>query len=260
MESTSVKVSGINDLINAIQKANQFFLDQTQRQVNTSLTLRNWVIGYYIAEYEQNGMDRADYGSRLLEQLAYRIKKTGMKGLSFTILHLCKQFYRTYPQILQAVIEELQVNDNQTNRILQTVSEESLTVKPTPPNLLLNRLSFSHFIELIKADTPLKRIFYETETIKNNWSIRELQRAMNSMLFERTGLSRDKEAVLEKHREGSGLRPADVFRSPYLLDFLGLDEKVDYIETDLEQAIIENLQKFLLEWAGDFASRHDKNE
>jgi predicted nuclease of restriction endonuclease-like (RecB) superfamily len=252
MESTSIKISGINDLIDAIQKANRFFLDQTQRQVNTSLTLRNWVIGYYVAEYEQKGLDRSEYGSRLLEQLACRIKKTGIKGLSFTILHLCKQFYRTYPRILQALPEEFQVLDSQLNRTLQSGTEESIAVPPTSVRLLLNRLSFTHFIELVKIETPLKRIFYETEIIRNNWSVRELRRAIYSMLFERTGLSGDKDAVLEKHRNGSGLKPADVFRSPYLLDFLGLEEKSEYVETDVEQAIINNLQKFLLEMGRGF--------
>lgn len=98
----------------------------------------------------------------------------------------------------------------------------------------------------------LKRVFYETEAIRNNWSVRELQRAMNSMLFERTGLSKDKESVLEKHRQGSGLKPEDVFRNPYILDFLGLAENISYVETDLEQAIINHIQSFLLEMGQGF--------
>jgi predicted nuclease of restriction endonuclease-like (RecB) superfamily len=179
-------------------------------------------------------------------------KEAGIKGLSFTPLHLCKQFYGTYPQILQAVTEELQPHANQTNRIFLSTAKESREVKNTPTNLLLTRLSFTHFVELIKADSPIKRIFYETEVIRNNWSVRELQRAINSMLFERTGLSRDKAAVLEKHRKGSGLTPEDIFRNPYMLDFLDLDEKPSYIETDLEQAIIDHLQTFLLEMGRGF--------
>lgn len=122
----------------------------------------------------------------------------------------------------------------------------------TSPDILLSHLSFSHFIELIKADSSLKRLFYETETIRNNWSVRELQRAMNSLLFERTGLSTDKETVLEKYRKGSGLKPEDVFKNTYVLDFLGLEEKLHYVETDLEQAIINHLQSFLLEMGTGF--------
>jgi hypothetical protein len=124
-----------------------------------------------------------------------------------TNLKLFRLFYNYYPQIRQSVTNELQKTEFQLVGILQTVSEESGDRLLIPTDLLLNKLSFTHFVELMKADTNLKRAFYETESIKNNWSVRELQRAMNSMLFERTGLSKDKEAVLEKHRNGSGLKP-----------------------------------------------------
>lgn len=255
MTKTETTVAGINNLenlINAIQQTNQFFLDQAQRQVNRALTMRNWVIGFYVAEYEQQGQDRAVYGEQLFKQLAERLKAAGIKGLSFTALHVCKQFYLTYPQIVQTVSEQFQITGFQSDRIIQTLSEQSDHVMTTPVDLLLNRLSFSHIVELIKTDTSLKRAFYETETIRNNWSVRELQRAMNSMLFERTGLSSDKQAVLEKHRSGSGLKPEDVFRSPYFLDFLGLEEKATYAENDMEQAIINHLQNFLLEMGRGF--------
>jgi hypothetical protein len=113
-------------LVQSIKTANKFFLDQTQRQVNTSLTLRNWVIGYYIVEYEQKGKDRAEYGGKLV--------------------------------------------DNKRIEILQTVSGEFTNIKSSSVETLLGKLSFSHFIELIKIDTLSKRLFYETETIVNNWS------------------------------------------------------------------------------------------
>ena len=115
------------------------------------------------------------------------------------------------------------------------------------PNILLNRLTYTHFVELLKCATALQRTFYETEAIANNWSVRELRRAMDSLLFERTGLSQNKQEVIEKFRSGSGLNPADFIRNPYILEFLGLEEKPAYTETDLEQAIIAHLQKFLLE-------------
>lgn len=244
--------NNLEQLVDGIQDANRFFLDQVQKQVNTSLTLRNWIVGYYIVEYEQNGQDRAEYGEQLFQNLAERVKRAGIKGLSFTTLHLCKQFYEAYPQILQSLPEEFQLNDIQRNRIMPSLAEQSELLNRTPTYLLLSRLSFTHFVELIKADTPLKRLFYEVEAINNNWSVRELQRAMNSMLFERTGLSKDKQAVLEKHRNGTGFTPEDIFRNPYMLDFLGLEEKTDYVETDLEQAIIDHLQKFLLELGKGF--------
>ena len=244
--------NNLERLVNVIQEANRFFLYQVQKQVNTSLTLRNWIVGYYIVEYEQNGQDRAEYGEQLFQKLAERLKRAGIKGLSFTTLHLCKQFYEVYPQILQSLPEEFQVADIQRNKIVPSLTEQSESPKNTSTHLLLSRLSFTHFVELIKADTSVKRLFYEVEAIGNNWSVRELQRAMNSMLFERTGLSKDKQAVLEKHRNGTGLKPEDIFRNPYMLDFLGLEEKTAYVETDLEQAIVDHLQKFLLELGKGF--------
>ncbi|MCW3463467.1 PDDEXK nuclease domain-containing protein [Chitinophaga nivalis] len=140
----------------------------------------------------------------------------------------------------------------------KSITTESTTNQPivdnlkTTSDLLPNRLSFSHFIELLKSDTPLKRSFYEIETIKNNWSVRDLQRAINSMLYERTGLSSDKQAMLESQTKSEGLKPEDVFRNPYMLEFLGLEEKAVYTETELEQAIINHLQTFLLEMGNGF--------
>ncbi len=120
------------------------------------------------------------------------------------------------------------------------------------PELLLSRLSFSHFIELIRADTPLKRAFYEVQSIKNNWSVRELGRAMSTLLFERTGLSTNKESVIGKVKDRIPVTPTDIIKSPYLLEFLGLEEKPEYSETDLEQAIITHLQQFLIELGRGF--------
>lgn len=262
MIETAMKEAGINNLtilVNAIQQTNHFFLEQVQRQVNRALTVRNWIIGFYIAEYEQQGQDRAAYGNKMLENLANRLKQKGFKGMAETNLKLFRLFYNCYPQIRQSVTDELKKIDLQIVEIRQTVSDESKVIDIVSnsqsylsPELLISRLSFSHFIELLKSDTALQRSFYEVEAVKNNWSVRELQRAMNSMLFERTGLSNDKQAVLEKHRNGSGLKPEDIFRSPYLLDFLGLEEKATYAETDMEQAITNHLQNFLLEMGRGF--------
>ena len=229
----------MGDLVHAIRDATRFFRDQAQRQVNTALTLRNWIIGFYIVEYEQKGKDRAEYGGKLLEKLAERIKSAGIRGLAATVLHLCKQFYKMYPQMIDATPKVFQLSDNQSDRILQSVTEKlgEEGVQLTPAAALLGKLSFTHFAELTREASLGKRIFYETEALKGNWSVRELRRAMDSMLFERTGLSTDKEAVLEKHRKGVGLTPGDIFRSPYMLDFLGLEEKPEYVETDLEGAI-----------------------
>lgn len=242
-------------LVASIADTSRYFQQQAQKQVNVALTLRNWLIGAYLVEYEQHGQDKAEYGEKLYKNLAKKLQEQGIKGLSFTNLHLCKQFYVEYPQIVQTVSEQLPMMVQGGINILPSTS---ISTKKPPvewqldAHELINRLSFSHIIELLKADTPLKRFFYESQAIKNNWSVRELQRAMNSMLFERTGLSTDKAAVVQKHAQGTGLTAEDVFRNPYMLEFLGLSEKAEYSESDLEQAIINHLQTFLLEMGKGF--------
>ncbi len=119
-------------------------------------------------------------------------------------------------------------------------------------NLLLTHLSFSHFIELLKADTDTKRRFYEVQAINNNWGVRDLKRAIESLLFERTRLSNVKEIPLQKFNEQVELLPENVFKNTYLLEFLGLEDKAGYSESDLEESIITHLQNFLLELGRGF--------
>lgn len=230
---------------------------QTQRaavqQVNYWLTVRNWLIGAYIAEYEQHGADRAAYGAGLMPALAEQLRH--VRGLSVVQLYRSVEFYRTYPAILATVSQEFQ-------RL--GVEPAALPVEPAhaPPettglsglngHVLLTRLSFSHFIELLKLDTPLQRAFYEVQSVKNNWSVRELKRAIHSGLYERTGLSTDKAAVLAGHVGTQPLAVADVVRNPYVLEFLGLGERTSYSESDLETAIVTHLQTFLVEMGRGF--------
>jgi predicted nuclease of restriction endonuclease-like (RecB) superfamily len=252
-------LDSLQRLVFAIQRTNDHFLNKVQKQVNTALTLRNWMIGYYIFEYEQNGKDRAAYGQKLYKELAENLKSNGVKSLSERNLYLCKDFYLAYPGIVQTASAESYLIDFESDEILQTLSakfgsstKSSTSPTSNPTNVLLSQLSFSHFIELIKTDDPLKREFYEVQTIKNNWGVRDLKRAINSMLFERTGLSSDKKLTLENYSKDTNLKPEDVFRNPYLLEFLGLEEKPSYSESDLEQAIINHLQSFLLEMGKGF--------
>lgn len=256
MEKPAIQLSGISDLIQAIQDTNQFFLGKVQQQVNTSLTLRNWVIGYYIAEYEQQGKDRAEYGQALYAKIAEKLKAANLGSIRERHLYICKNFYLTYPQILRTLSANSQLSGFQYPIISRTLSANSpdnqMELHPTDPNLLVNRLSFSHFIELLNTDSPLKRSFYEVQAIKNNWSVRELKRAIESMQYERTGLSKDKNHVMQETIETADVNPENFLRNPYLLEFLGLEEKPAYTETDLEAAIIANLQSFLLEMGQGF--------
>src|SRR5665213_43061 len=252
LKNTS-SVNNFESLAATIQQTNSFFLDKVQRQVNTALTLRNWIIGYYIVEYEQSGKDRADYGLGLFKAIAKRLIKMKVKSLQERNLYLCRDFYRAYPQILQTVSAKSYLVDFKPFAILQTVS----AILPEPNesanlNLLLTNLSFSHFIELLKANTDVKRRFYEVHAIQNNWGVRDLKRAIESLLYERTGLSTDKEVTLKKNIVQYDVKPEDVFRNTYLLEFLGLEEKPSYSESDLEESIITNLQNFLMEMGRGF--------
>ena len=256
--------NNLERLTNTIQETNQFFITRVQKQVNVTMTLRNWIIGCHIVEYEQSGEDRAEYGKKVLETLAVRLKEKGIKGMAETNLKLFRMFYNTYSQIRQTLSDELQPNELQNIKISQTLSDESISKKHNnikkridaadlkQVSLLVNSLSFSHFIELLKADSTTKRRFYEVQAINNNWGVRDLKRAIDSLLFERTGLSTDKEATLKKHLIQNDVKPEDVFRNTYLLEFLGLEEKPSYSESDLEESIITNLQNFLVEMGRGF--------
>jgi predicted nuclease of restriction endonuclease-like (RecB) superfamily len=123
---------------------------------------------------------------------------------------------------------------------------------PIPSEVLLSRLSFSHFLEIIRKDDPLERLFYEVEAIKNNWSVRELERAIDTAMYVRTGLSKDKEAIIRKFNNQKPAQNLEVFRDPYVWEFFGLEERASYSETELEQAILNHLQKFLIELGTGF--------
>ena len=154
--------------------------EQTQRaatrQINYWLTVRNWLIGCYIAEYEQHGADRAAYGEQLLPELARQLQS--VRGLAVRRLYQCREFYAVYPEILQTVSAELQrLNISGITTSLAGRRAVDLTPTPLPgiaPELLLSRLSFSHFLELLPLTDPLQRAFYEVQAVKNSWSVREL--------------------------------------------------------------------------------------
>lgn len=241
----------------------QYLQQKAQQQVNTLLTKRNWLVGYYLVEYEQNGEDRATYGKQLLPRLAENLKKNGLKGLDVRGLTNCRRFYQTYPEIWQTVTAELQFIENKGLAIRGTLTpklgvtrEERKTDEQKEysftPEILITQLSYSHFIELLKVDIPLKRNFYEVQAIKNNWSVRQLERAVNTLLFERTGLSADKKSIIAKVKDDANPTPQDVVKNPYFLEFLGLEEKPQYSESDLEEAIINQLQNFLIELGRGF--------
>ena len=234
----------LNALIEKIDNTYNVLQAYAVNSISKSLTIRNWLIGYYIVEYEQNGQDRATYGEKLIENLSKELSH--LKGISATNLRLFRSFYLMYPQIQQTVSDEFETN---LLPIQQTVSVElQITAKK-----LITSFTFSHFIELLRIDDDLKRTFYEVETIKGNWSVRELKRQINAQTYERIGLSQDKKQMIESiHNAGETLLAQQIIKDPYILEFTGLEQKVKYSENDLESALLDHLQNFLLELGHGF--------
>jgi len=253
-----------NHLVDSIRQVHKHLAAQAGRAVNISLTMRNWGIGYYIREYEQNGADRARYGDRLLAMLSERLTETGMEGMAPRSLRLYRQFYLTYPEIWQTVSAESLLRLS-PGTIWQSLSAKSVTgtstgivetVSPklqTPPDRLIKSLSFSHFAELVAIEDPLKRTFYEIECIRGNWAVRELKRQIASLYYERSGLSKNKERLAELVKLGAEpAEPELAVRDPYIFEFLGLKPQEVMSESGLEDQLLDKLQNFLLEMGHGF--------
>jgi predicted nuclease of restriction endonuclease-like (RecB) superfamily len=211
--------------------------------VNTALLATYWLMGRRIVEYEQKGKERAEYGEELLVRLADDLSSRFGKGFSKSNLFMMRAFYLAYPeqQIFQTVSGKFLSTETESKiQRIQTVSGIS--------ELLVQRfpLSWSHYCLLLRLDEPFRREFYEAECIRGNWSVRQLDRQIQSMLYERTALSKRKLAVIAKaHEKPLALRPEDEIKDPYILEFLGL--KDEYSESQLEEALIKHLEHFLLE-------------
>jgi len=241
-------------LITVIRDTHQQAQASAAGAVNRHLILRNWLIGAYLVEFEQNGEDRAKYGERLLSRLAQDLATRQINGLGVSMLKSCRQFFRLYPQIRQPAVGELP----QLRSVLRIgqPAVDQLGLAPTPlvPQVLL-RFSWTHFLELIRLNDPWQRAFYENECLKGRWSKRQLQRQIASQFYERTGLSTDKQAVIERARQQASAMPGqivDLIRDPYILEFTGLAEQPRYLEADLETALLNHLQAFLLELGTGF--------
>ena len=184
----------LKTLTEIIHQTHEALLLQATKSVNICHTLRNWLIGYHITEYKLKGQDRAQYGKNVIEELALELKAQAVPSCSARRLWEYRKFYQVYPEILQAVPAELKSKLNQSVAIPATMqavtAESSMTEFPNadvsdiprlPIAQLFHSLSFTHFVELIKIDEPLKRIFYEIEAIRGNWSSRELKRQIGSL-------------------------------------------------------------------------------
>ncbi len=252
------------DLIIALSTINDELREQSIRAVNTSLTLRNWFFGFYIVEFEQNGNDRATYGKALLANIAIEMKNAAIPNSDERELRRYRQFYLSYPAVSNIIANNISIRGLLTPVLLQSINpinntsiRELVTPELNIPDThyfnLFNRISYTHFVELIRVNEPLKRLFYELECIKGTWSVKELKRQMGSLLYERTGLSDNKEKLLALvQSQINNNNFTDIIRDPYIFEFLGLKQQEVLPEKELEQALLDHLLKFLLELGKGF--------
>ncbi len=235
-------------LAQALMLLNEQTRQTAVNAVNKMATLRNWLSGAYIVEYEQHGYDRAQYGDKLIIKLAKRLGE----GFSPTLLKNSRSFYLTYPQVMSYLQKSPTLSDFSSNVALPispTLSDQ-LT---TPATTLISKLSFSHIVELLTIDDPTIRLFYETECIRGTWSVRELRRQIVSNLHIRVGLSTDKDKAIQQINQTAEKDSAALqIRQPFSFEFLGLQTKDIVTEKNLEDALIEHLQEFLLEMGKGF--------
>lgn len=190
--------------------------------VNQTMVLTYFEIGRMIVEEEQKGENRAEYGKKILKILSKKLTEKYKKGFSLTNLKQIRSFYLVYSEKGQTVSDQF-------------------------------KLSWSHYVKLSRISNPDERKFYEIEAVKNNWSLRELERQFDSALYTRLSLSRDKDKVLELSQKGQIIeKPQDLIKDPYILEFIGLPEQSSYSESELEEKLISKLENFLLELGNGF--------
>ena len=257
-------LSDMVDLLNSARRT-------AARTVNAVMTATYWEMGRRIVEVEQGGKHRAGYGEDLLEKLSMDLTKRFGRGFSRQYLQVFRLFYQTYSPakicqtlfgksstgaICQTVFGKL--DEQADSHIFQTLSGKFESVAPSDPDYLASiasrfPLPWSHYVHLLAVDDPAAREFYETEALRCGWSVRQLDRQIATLFYERTSLSRNKAAMLQKGAKPlpeDFVSPEQEIKDPFVLEFLDL--KDEYSETELEEALVSNLQQFLLELGGDF--------
>lgn len=288
------KATGGDDLYQRIREILESARTSVSRTVNTTQVVANWLIGREIVEEEQKGDVRAEYGKNLLVRLSKSITRDFGGGYSVQNLRFIRQLYLTYPALITEHEIRYALRSEFASPLLSRGSDirhavrgESVTPAKTggsdksdavrrkshalraellpdilyasrkeswEPGWLHPNLSWTHYRTLLRVDKPEARAFYEIEALKNHWSTRELERQINSLLFDRLALSKDKKGLMRLATKGQEIQQtSDVFKDPMVMEFLGLPESSKLVETKLEQALIDHLQTFLLELGKGFA-------
>lgn len=252
-EDWSKTLHSFNDLASIVQTTHDAAQSSAVKAINRMQTMRNWLIGYYIVEFEQHGKDRAEYGTQLLKKLEERVDR---KGLTTTLFKWARKFYRLYPQMMEnlpipicaTVMHQLQPIENKEDTIGASMTHQFVT----PGKTIISHLSFTHLREIMTLDDSLARYFYEQECIKCTWSVRELRRQISTNLYVRASISTNPEKLLSLPSV-QGHDSAELqIRQPFTFEFLGLKAQEVVDEHDLEDALISHLQEFILELGKGF--------
>ena len=265
VEDWSQNTHSFDELTKIIRDTHDAAQTTAVKAINRMQTMRNWLYGYYIIEFEQHGKDRAEYGTQLLKRLEERVNR---KGLTETLFKNSRKFYRLYPQMVENIIgvisptvsdKLLESKDASGLCDTQMTENEHIEKSPTVSDgfrttgqMIISRLSFSHIVEIMTVDDPLARYFYEQECIKCTWSVRELRRQISTNLYVRTGISSNPEKMLSiPSLQGHDNNELQI-RQPFTFEFLGLKANEVVDEKDIENALIDHLQDFLLELGKGF--------
>lgn len=265
VEDWSQNTHSFDELTKIIRDTHDAAQTTAVKAINRMQTMRNWLYGYYIIEFEQHGKDRAEYGTQLLKRLEERVNR---KGLTETLFKNSRKFYRLYPQMVENIIGVISptvsdklLESKDASGLCDTQMTENEHVEKSPTvsdgfrttgQMIISRLSFSHIVEIMTVDDPLARYFYEQECIKCTWSVRELRRQISTNLYVRTGISCNPEKMLSlPSLQGHDNNELQI-RQPFTFEFLGLKANEVVGEKDIENALIDHLQDFLLELGKGF--------
>lgn len=264
--SNTIDKTGVNSKDNQLFSKVAELIELARKKVATTVNLTMvhtyFEIGRMIVEDEQQGKERAEYGRQLIKDLSKQLVEKFGKGFSQRNLEQMRQFYLAY-SIYETPSRKLQSNKNQSGLISATLSrnlensDKTLVPIPQTPSAELQmprfQISWSHYLILMRIENPQERSFYEIECAANNWSLKDLNRQYHSSLYERLALSRNKEEVMKLANEGhTVVKPEDILKNPLTLEFLGMDEKDAYSESDMEHAILSKLQQFIMELGKGF--------
>ncbi|MFN5323440.1 MAG: YhcG family protein [Bacteroidota bacterium] len=257
-----------NFLVSTIEQTHRQFQQQAAKAINIQLTMRNWLIGFYIVEFEQAGEDRANYGTGVIDALAEKMIK--IKGVDRRSLFRFKEFYLMYPQIKCAIVQQelisaelassvfpqswyMNADTNRLGKVGSATPQLQNNENQIDAWILITKLSYSHIEQLLAIEDASKRRFYEKECIQGTWSIRELRRQINSLYYERSRMSQKPDKLRESITINSKTRSDnDFIKSVYAFEFLDLNLKDVVEESDFDKALVDHLQEFMLELGHGF--------